>query len=64
MRPRIEARRRLFVLADDFHQVSAQRAVLFAIGQSPELRSVFPVVRRPLTRRLHLPPAVPDLGFP
>jgi hypothetical protein len=64
MRLGIEAGGRFFVLTDDFHQVSAQRLVLFAGGQSPELRSVFPIVCRPLARRLHLPPAVPDIGFP
>jgi hypothetical protein len=52
------------VLVDDLHQFFAQRRVLLAIGQGAELRSVFPVVRRSLARRLHLPPAVPDIGFP
>jgi hypothetical protein len=51
-------------LAGDLHQFFSRRLVLFARGQSPELRSVFPVVRRPLARRLPLPPAVPDIGFP
>ena len=62
--PSVEIPGLLLVLADDLHQFFAQRRVPFARGQGPELRSVFPVVRRPLARRLPLPPAVPDIGFP
>ena len=38
--------------------------VLFASSQGAKLRGVFPIVCRPLARRLQLPPVVPVLGFP
>src|SRR6266496_2316722 len=61
---RVEIPGLLLVLADDLHQFFAQRRVLLGLGQGTELRSIFSVVCRPLARRLHLPPAVPDIGFP